>query len=141
MLQTIVKSEIFFCPPILTLCGALLPPLRRHAVGFADHVSKLCVVSLQCPSIHRNHGLNECKMWFQGLSQPYKFSTKSATGVNDFRFLGLMFSVYKTQTLASAPSTNLGGPIWGQASMTLATGVHLTWSQGSGKTAIPPFFP
>lgn len=56
-----VTNHCIFCPPILTLWGALLPPLRRLAVGFADHVSKLCGVSLQCPSEQRNHGLNECK--------------------------------------------------------------------------------
>lgn len=92
-----------------------MPALRSHAAGFADHVSQLCVVSLQCPSIRRNRGLNECKTWFQGLSQPYEFSTESAAGANGFRFLGLTFSVYKSQTPASAPSASLGGHIWGSS--------------------------
>lgn len=58
----------------------------------------------------------------------------------DFWVSRFLFTKLK-QTPASAPSTNLGGHTWGQASMTLATGVHLLWGQESGKTVMPLFFP
>ena len=47
--KTIVIPKIFVCPPILMLLGTLWPPLRMHAVGFPEHVSKLCVNSLLSP--------------------------------------------------------------------------------------------
>lgn len=44
--QTIVIPKIFICLLIFMLLGMLLPPLRMHAVGFPEHVSKVCEFSV-----------------------------------------------------------------------------------------------